>query len=698
MFFDDSRPDRRKRAARLAGPLARAELMASPIPPAKPYRVLSPEELYGMGKADPVTDTECYVNYWLAAFKFPNDGVIYFEQYAPPGGYLQPFYSINGETVTFQRWQQVLGFCLQRFLTVAFNSLSYDLPMFVAALQGLPCWKLKEISNAIIQTEMSTWQIQQKYGLRASRGWDHIDLIEVAPISASLKIYGGRLHCERMQDLPYPEDTELTVGQAFNVRDYCVNDLDVTKLLYDELKPQIALRVQLGEEYGVDLRSKSDAQVAEAIIGVELDRLGIKPGKPTFQPGDTFKFNTPDWMTFKTPVLQNALKVIQDATFVIGPSGHADVPDEIKKLKIPFGQNVYKSGNGGLHSTEKKVGHVASANRILIDRDVASYYPWIIINNNLFPQHLGEAFITVYRDKLVLRRLKLKKEKNKLEAGLKIAINGTFGKLMSIFSDILYAPDLGIHVTLIGQFGLLMFIEAVELAGFTVLSANTDGVVIDCPPERYHELETVVMTWEAVTGFETEEARYKSIYSRDVNSYIALKYKSERDKAGNVIWLDELDGKPDARFFDEQLGSKTKGNYCERGSALNSVLSKNPEALILSDALQAFLAHGTPVVETITNCRDIRRFVVIRNVKGGAEKDGVYLGKAVRWYYAQEVEGTINYVLSGNKVANTEGAKPHMIMTPSFPNDLDFDWYINAATEELYELGYYRKPEKAKLF
>jgi hypothetical protein len=293
---------------------------------------------------------------------------------------------------------------------------------------------------------------------------------------------------------------------------------------------------------------------------------------------------------------------------------------------------------------------------------------------------LGEIYLQAYGG-IVELRLELKAQKNPDEAGLKIAINGTFGKQGNMYSTI-YAPKLLIQTTMTGQLALLMFIEMVELAGIPVVSANTDGIVIKCPADRYDDLLRVVELWEQRTGFQTEETRYKAVYSRDVNNYIAVKEKG--NEAGKT--------------FDERLGVKAKGTYSERGSALNSPLSKNPEALVCNDAVQAFLATGKPVQDTIRECRDIRRFVVVRNVRGGGHKDGWYLGKVVRWYYAVGVFGIIQYVASGNKVSNSEGAKPCMELPDELPDDINYDLYVDRAYSMLEDLGYFDRARQGSLF
>ena len=146
------------------------------------------------------------------------------------------------------------------------------------------------------------------------------------------------------------------------------------------------------------------------------------------------------------------------------------------------------------------------------------------------------------------------------------------------------------------------------------------------------------------------------------------------------------------------MGCKTKGTYSERGSALNSILSKNPETLICTDAVLQYLKNGVPVEKTIKQCRDVRRFVSVKNVKGGGEKNGLYLGKVVRWYYPKAEAGYIAYVGSGNKVGKTEGARPLMDLPDEFPNDINYDWYIKESIEMLYDCGALKKAETASLF
>jgi hypothetical protein len=77
---------------------------------------------------------------------------------------------------------------------------------------------------------------------------------------------------------------------------------------------------------------------------------------------------------------------------------------------------------------------------------VASYYPSLIINAGIAPPAYGHHFASVYHS-LLKRRLAAKVAGNKvINEALKIVLNGTFGKLGSMYS-MMYAPDQMIAVT-----------------------------------------------------------------------------------------------------------------------------------------------------------------------------------------------------------------------------------------------------------
>lgn len=630
-----------------------------------PVEFMSDAELYQSPFGSSfVFDVECYRNLFYIAFKCLTTGkVVDFE--------LSEYYWANYEK---------LQWILRRSCLVSFNGIKYDMPLISLFLKGANCEQLKEASDFIIKEQQTVMAFEAKYKLKVE-STNHIDLIEVAPLDGSLKLYAGRLHCKRMQDLPIEPDAWLSFEDVEGIKNYCCNDLSNTHLLLNELYPEIVLRSEMSNTYGLDIRSKSDAQLAETVICSELNKvLGRYPSKAKSLDGVRLAYKLPSFVKFKSPALNNILRIVIGSNFELDANGSPIMPDELETLQVTIGNSTYRLGMGGLHSMEKNSSHVATDDIILADNDVTSYYPMIILNQNLCPLHLGEAFLRVYQT-IVETRIQAKKTDKKKANSLKIVINGSFGKFGNKYSR-LYAPDLMLQVTITGQLCLLMLIEMLNDVGIEVISGNTDGIISKYHKSRHEEVRAIVAEWERQTDFKTEETRYSAVYSRDVNSYIAIKLEG---------------GDKDARFLDERLGCKTKGTFSERGSALNSILSKNPEHLICVDAVLEFIVNGKSVEQTVKQCTDIRRFVCVKNVKGGGQKDGVYLGKVVRWYYAVGEPGYISYINTGNKVANTDGAKPLMDLPADIPGDLDHSWYIEKAIELLFDCGYYKKPTAEKL-
>lgn len=607
-----------------------------------------------------MADVELFPNYFLVGFKHSETNTYFYAEQSAAN-----FYATNLDR---------LSWIMFNFKHITFNGRGYDMPIIEAVMRGADLGELKKLSDGIILGG------ERK---RAKAKINHVDLFEVTPLGGSLKLYGARVHCERIQDLPVDPHKELTQDEIWKVREYNCNDLDTTQNVYDELAPSLALRDALSEKYQTDLRSHSDAQIAEVILETSLrQRTGKFFKAPDYKPSFTFRYTRPPMLAFRSPVLNAILERIEADTFRIDANGYAVIPQWLSGFEFELGPNRYRMGGGGLHSCEECVSYYTDENWTLLDYDVASYYPYIILNCGLYPAHIGPIFLECYRDDIVNRRIAAKRAKNMPEAdSLKIASNGVFGKTSNKYS-IVYSPEIGTFITVTGQLLLLMQIEWVAEHGIHPISANTDGVVYRCPKGREAELAAILDTWAARTGFPVEQTAYKSYHARDVNNFIALKEKGESN----------------ARFLDERLGCKTKGAYCERGSALNSVLSHNPEHLICQDAVLHFLTQGTPLKETIEACRDIRRFVSVRNVRGGGHFGGLFLGRVVRWYYATNEHGDFRSIISGNKVANTEGAKPLMEID-EFPTDINFLWYINKAREILADIGVSGiRPKQPKFF
>jgi len=524
---------------------------------------------------------------------------------------------------------------------VGFNNKSFDDIVVAAWCMGRNEMEIKYIANDIIVNRVAPWNAFRKYALREV-GFDSIDLIEVAPSFVGLKAYGARMHMPKLQDMPIAHDAIITVEQEPEVLEYCHNDLDTTHELLNQLESEVMLRVQMSRQYGVDMRSKSDSQMAEQayIKSMRLKRKDNEVPK-------TVVYTPPEFLKFQNAELQGLLEKVSRHVFDMNQNtGHVILPEFLGGVTIQFGYGVYQLGVGGIHSVhDKQVCHVAGDD-VICDIDAASFYPSIILECGFVPAALGRQFVDEYQ-KIYERRLEAKRNGDKVtNETLKISLNGTFGKLASKYS-VLYSPDLMLAVTLTGQFTLLMLIEWLELAGAETLSANTDGIAIRYPKALQEEVDRVVARFSEISRFAFEFTPYRALAMKDVNNYIAVK--------------------PDRTV-------KVKGIYAPLS------LKKNPTAQVAAEAVCNWLAKGIPFNETIRNA-PFQDFISARNVTGGGQQEGIYLGKVVRWYQSHNTGLDIRYVSNNNKVPKTDGARACMVLKDKVvhPQDLDYSWYEKEA-------------------
>ncbi len=277
--------------------------------------------------------------------------------------------------------------------------------------------------------------------------------------------------------------------------------------------------------------------------------------------------------------------------------GHLDLPG-IPDMVFATGGIRYQLGTGGLHSLDQPGSWQADDTTGLLDLDVTSYYPSLIINEGWYPKHYGPAFLDHLRS-MRDRRVAAKAAGDKRTAtALKIVINSVYGKLNDSYSSIRSVPD-AFRVTLNGQLFLLMLIEALTRIGAKVLSANTDGVtirasrtVLDGP------LREVVAAWETAAGFSVERTPYRALFRRDVNNYLAV----------------GADGTLKARG---SFGDGTKG-----------------DGALVRQAAIGWLIDGIDPGETVAKADQVHDFLFYQRTRSDAvlvhgERE---LGRIARWY------------------------------------------------------------------
>ncbi len=556
---------------------------------------------------------------------------------------------------------------LETNTTISFNGLAYDLPMIYLALSGADTVKLKSVSNRIVQGEVRPWDTEKQIGVRVPR-LNHIDLIEPNPsVRQGLKMIHGRLHGRFIVDLPYPHDKMLTQEEMNVATLYCHNDIDATEGMYVALREPLELRAALGKIHGIDLRSKSDSQIGETIVKRQVEKVLGRRVERGVAAEPEFKYVVPEFVKFQDGRLSQLLEKLRETTFFVSSMGKISTPPLLEKLQVRLGAGTYAMGIGGLHSTEAHRALVSDDRRFLLDVDVASQYPSIIMNLGLYPKSMGPAFLKAYGE-IMRERLAAKASYAQTGAGTdrvrmdggRIALNGVYGKLGSPYST-LYSPHLIVAITLTGQLAILMLIERAEAAGIPVVSANTDGVVFYCARSKEPFLDNIVAAWEADTGFIIEKTRYAALYNSSVNTYIAVKEDGKVKRKGAIAdpWSD---------------------------GDLRGQMSKNPQMTILSEAIVRYITNGSPLEETIRECQDPRMFVTLVKVATGAVWRGHPLGRAVRYFWCLDGD-PIYYSDGSRKVSKTEGARPLPELARKMPPGIDYARYFLEAERLAVDLG-----------
>lgn len=633
---------------------------------------------YLLPTPEAVSDTECFPNYWCIGFENIDTGKrIVLEHY-------------DGHPLDRVKLRDVL----KRFRIYTFNGKHYDIPMICYAMQkGVTNAMLKKLNDTIIMNgrdgkpKKLPWDILDRFGITIPDWLDHIDLFEVAPgVRLSLKKYGARMNMKRLAETPIPFDQPINLKtDRPKVIGYMNNDLATTAELKRRLKTELLTRNWMSNDLGLDVRSKSDAQMAEAQFKVKYERAtGNPPDKPKVR-SMRFRYEPPPFVKFKTKQLQDMLETVCNTDFVVDARdkklkkiwGVVKLPKAIKDIKLRIGFTDYKMGVGGLHSQEHSRSFIADDETRIVDRDVRAYYPRLMLSCGYEPDSLEGYFTPIFKESVDKRDVFKFKAQQLKDAGepeeiwieydnqsgtFKIVNNGTFGKAGSPYS-IMYSPKLLISTTLTGQLCLLMLIERLHEAklGFDVISANTDGIVTVIPKGNYGLFTAIVFDWEMDTKLQTEEVEYAGVYSRDVNSYIALVKDTETGEVSKA---------------------KRKGLFAKAGLQDKH----DPTYDICSTAVVDYLMKGADIEKTVRRCGDITQFLAVKQVSKGAYKDDELIGSMIRWYIGEGERGAI-YTHDNKRVAGSTGAVPCLDLPDDFPDDMDFEWYIREAYARLNDIG-----------
>lgn len=377
--------------------------------------------------------------------------------------------------------------------------------------------------------------------------------------------------------------------------DYNDNDVYIVAELIRMNQEEVLLRYRISEEYNVDVFSASRSTIADKVIVKLYSKYtGLHPkafiDTKTIRRKILVSEILSDKIAFSTPELNDILSGIRSLT-LRGEKGKFD-------REFTFMGTSYTIATGGLHSNEIPAVYVEDDEHIIVDRDVASYYPNMIRSLKVCQKHLIPKAWFRIADTIVDERLEHKhlakdkslddKERDKhatAAACLKIVANaGIFGKMGSEKSFLCDKKAM-YQVTINGQLFLLMLIEKLELAGIHVISANTDGIVTIVPRELEQTADDICHWWEKHLGLELEFTYYTKYVTEGVNSYLTIK------RGGSS----KFKGRMNPKMFLEDL-------------------SKGYNSPIVAKCVTEYFINGTPVMETLRNAKSILDFCRTQNV------------------------------------------------------------------------------------
>jgi hypothetical protein len=517
----------------------------------------------------------------------------------------------------------------------------------------------------------------------------------------SLKRLEFEMDLENIEEMPiHHTKTNMTDDEIELTIDYCRNDIYATYEFYlvtigETDHPlykgnnQIELRQDIEAEFGIPCLNYSDSKIGDemikkyycqekSIIYSELPKKGF------FRKQIKMRDCIADYVVFQTPELQAFLKRMKKNVF--------GLQDDFKE-SIEFYGNTYSFMKGGLHTENKPKIFEADDETKILDWDVSSYYPAIIISNGRYPQHLGKEFLRGYKA-MFDKRLELKplaktdKKIKGIVGALKLAVNSVYGK-SSDMQNWIYDRQLTMFTTITGELSLMMLIEAYELSGIRIISANTDGVTIMVTNDLMDKMHEINKWWMDLTTYELEDTNYKKIIFSTVNDYLAIKTDGEIKKKGDFLTDFEL--------------------------------HKNKSARIVPLALEHFYVNDVPVADTIRNHTNIYDFCLRQKASSNFHYEGTQAGKVtvynklIRYYVSKTGEKLMKIK---NPDCDTNAAEASQVeagewvmhvcnkLSKDHPLDnVNYDYYIEKANriiEKIQFAGRKRKiivnPNQTSLF
>ena len=459
---------------------------------------------------------------------------------------------------------------------VGFNNLYFDYPLLHWIVANPGC-----DARAIYEKAMTIIKGDDRWG---SQIWDsdqifpQLDLFKICHFdnmarATSLKALEIVMRSSNVIDLPFAVGTILTSEQIVVLLSYNKHDVRETLKFYVRCLDQIKFREELTTRYNRNFMNHNDTKIGKDYFIMELEKAGVTcfdRGPQGRVPRQTVrgKINLGEvvfpYVKFERPEFQRVLDFFRSTTITETKGTFADLSATVEGFRFDF-------GTGGIHGSVPSQVVSSDDEFVVIDVDVASYYPNLAIANSLYPEHLSESFCTIYKS--VYEQRKSYGKGTAENAMLKLALNGVYGDSNNVYSPF-YDPAYTMAITINGQLLLCMLAEwFMAIPTLTMVQANTDGVTVSVHRSQHEAVRATCQRWEQLTGLQLEEAIYSRMMIRDVNNYTA-----EYAESGKL---------------------KRKGAY-----EYNTQWHQDPSSSVVAMAAEAALVRGESVRDFITNHRD----------------------------------------------------------------------------------------------
>lgn len=472
---------------------------------------------------------------------------------------------------------------------VGYNNLGYDYPVQHSILNNI-----MYITNADIYKKGDSIINAGDENRFAHMVWEkdwivpQLDLYKIHHFDnqakrTSLKTLEFNMRMENIEDLPFTPGTYLTDSQIDTLRQYLIHDLKATLMFYKHSKKLIDFRRELSAKYGRNFMNHNDTKIGKDYFIMELEKSGIQcfePGsrKPrqTHRPSIALNSVIFPYVHFEQPEFNRVLNWLRQQVITETKGVFTDLSADINGFSFDF-------GTGGIHGSIESQTIRSTENYVIIDLDVASFYPNLAISNELFPAHLGKQFCTIYKNVYDMRSSYPKGTPE--NAMLKLALNGVYGDSNNVYSPF-YDPAYTMAITINGQLLLCMLAEELlKIPGLSMIQANTDGLTVYVPRVFTGQVEQVRHAWEKLTRLQLEEAIYDVMFIRDVNNYIAV--------------------------YEGGKKVKRKGAYCH---SVDLGWHQNHSMQVVAKAAEAALVHNKDIRDFITSHEDIHDFMLVTKV------------------------------------------------------------------------------------